>query len=53
MSMVDHLANLATHSAYRMLDPAERAAQLAALADRLGDEVTLRVNTGLYLARRA
>lgn len=53
LSTVDYLGNLSTQSAYRILDPAERAARLAALAGRLGDEVTLRVNTGLYLARRA
>jgi SAM-dependent methyltransferase len=52
LSTVDYLATLSTHSAYRMMDEAERAAQLRALADRLGEEVTLRMVTALYLARR-
>jgi SAM-dependent methyltransferase len=52
-SIVDYLANLSTRSAYRIMDPAERDAHFDALADRLGDEVTLRVDTELYLARRA
>ena len=52
MSTVDYLANLSTHSAYRMMESGEREAAFAALADRLGDEVMLHVKTALYLARR-
>jgi hypothetical protein len=52
LSTVDYLATLSTHSAYRIMDEAEREAQFRALADRLGEAVTLRMVTALYLARR-
>jgi SAM-dependent methyltransferase len=52
LSIVDHIADLATHSIYRIMEPAERTARFEALAERLGERVTLHMTTALYLARR-
>jgi SAM-dependent methyltransferase len=52
MSSADFRTYLSTISRYRLLEESRRERLLEALADVLGDEVTLAVDTGLYLARR-
>lgn len=52
LSSADYVAYLSTQSAYRMLDDAVRAQLFGAIADRLGEQISLKVETALYLARR-
>jgi SAM-dependent methyltransferase len=52
LSSADYVALLATQSAYRMLDDAVRTQLLRVVADRLGEQVSLKIETALYLARR-
>ncbi|MGC9666991.1 class I SAM-dependent methyltransferase [Planosporangium sp. 12N6] len=48
----DYVAYLSTQSAYRMLDEAARTRLFETIVRRVGDCVTLDVQTVLYLARR-
>jgi SAM-dependent methyltransferase len=52
LSTVDYVAQLSTQSAHRMLDDVVRARLFDQLLERLGDDVTLGIDTTLYLARR-
>jgi len=52
LSIEDYLACLSTRSAYRILDDTVRATVFAELRQRLGERITFRVETALYLARR-
>ncbi|GAB2946115.1 hypothetical protein ACFMQL_08865 [Nonomuraea fastidiosa] len=52
LSGADYVAYLSTQSAYRMLDDATRADLFAALEEAVGEQVTMGVDTALYLARR-
>jgi SAM-dependent methyltransferase len=52
LSTADYVACLSTHSAHRLLDDAVRARLFDAILDRLGERITLSVETSLYLARR-
>jgi SAM-dependent methyltransferase len=53
LSRADYLAYLATISRYRRLDAGPRAELLALIAAEVGPEVTLTVETSLFLVRRA
>jgi SAM-dependent methyltransferase len=52
LSTVDYVSYLSTRSAYRMLTGRARAGLFRAITDSLGAQVTLVVDTVLYLARR-
>jgi SAM-dependent methyltransferase len=53
VSADDYLANLSTHSAYRILDEAARTRVFDAIREVLGREVVIEVRTALAMARRA
>jgi SAM-dependent methyltransferase len=52
LATADFVAFLSTQSAYRLLDDTVRADLFRAISDVLGDEITLQIQTALYLARR-